>query len=227
VADQGNVDEHLTTALSDRYRIESEIGSGGMATVYLAQDLKHDRKVAVKVLKPHVAAALGTERFPAEIRTTANLTHPHILPLHDSGEAGGSLYYAEGRESSEIAERGEKAAQETLELDERLEEAHAALGYILWGHDWDWEGADASFERALELQPDLPLVRLNLGLKEYEEAIRWLEKGYEQRTGAMVWCAHLEMFEPLREDPRFSSLMRRMGLPEVAPTPTAQYELRP
>ncbi len=83
----------LTAALADRYRIERELGAGGMATVYLAQDLKHHRPVAVKVLHPDLAAALGAERFLAEIRTTANLQHPHILPLHDSGEAGGFLFY--------------------------------------------------------------------------------------------------------------------------------------
>jgi serine/threonine protein kinase len=83
----------LTSALSDRYRIERELGQGGMATVYLAQDLKHDRKVALKVLKPELAAVLGAERFLAEIKTTANLQHPHILPLHDSGEVDGTVFY--------------------------------------------------------------------------------------------------------------------------------------
>ena len=85
--------EGLTTALSDRYSIEGELGAGGMATVYLAQDDKHDRKVALKVLRPELAAVIGAERFLAEIKTTANLQHPHILPLHDSGEAGGFLFY--------------------------------------------------------------------------------------------------------------------------------------
>jgi Tol biopolymer transport system component len=85
--------ERLKAALGDRYRIEREIGSGGMATVYLAEDLKHSRQVALKVLKPELVAVVGTERFLAEIRTTANLQHPHILPLFDSGEAGGFLYY--------------------------------------------------------------------------------------------------------------------------------------
>jgi serine/threonine-protein kinase len=85
--------ERLTVALADRYRIERELGQGGMATVYLAEDLKHDRKVAVKVLKPELAAVVGGERFLAEIRTTAQLQHPHILPLHDSGEADGFLFY--------------------------------------------------------------------------------------------------------------------------------------
>jgi eukaryotic-like serine/threonine-protein kinase len=77
----------LQSALADRYRIESEIGAGGMATVYLAHDLRHDRQVAIKVLRPELAAVIGAERFLSEIRTTANLQHPHILPLFDSGEA--------------------------------------------------------------------------------------------------------------------------------------------
>lgn len=83
----------LTTALADRYRIERELGAGGMATVYLAHDRKHDRDVAIKVLHPELAAALGGERFLSEIKTTARLQHPHILPLLDSGEADGLLYY--------------------------------------------------------------------------------------------------------------------------------------
>jgi Tol biopolymer transport system component/tRNA A-37 threonylcarbamoyl transferase component Bud32 len=85
--------ERLTGALADRYRIERELGQGGMATVYLAHDLRHDRRVAVKVLRPELAAVIGAERFLSEIRTTANLQHPHILPLFDSGEAGGFLFY--------------------------------------------------------------------------------------------------------------------------------------
>ena len=85
--------DRLKTALADRYAIEREIGSGGMATVYLAEDLKHHRKVAVKVLRPELAAILGAERFLKEIEVTANLQHPHILPLHDSGEADSFLYY--------------------------------------------------------------------------------------------------------------------------------------
>jgi serine/threonine-protein kinase len=76
-----------------RYRIERELGAGGMATVYLAEDLKHDRKVAIKVLKPELAAVLGAERFVVEIKTTAAMNHPHILPLFDSGEADGFLFY--------------------------------------------------------------------------------------------------------------------------------------
>src|SRR6476619_5875525 len=83
----------LQLALSDRYRIEREIGAGGMATVFLAHDLRHDRRVAVKVLRPELAAVIGAERFLAEIKLTANLQHPHILPLFDSGEADSYLFY--------------------------------------------------------------------------------------------------------------------------------------
>ncbi|HEV8455226.1 MAG TPA: protein kinase [Gemmatimonadales bacterium] len=83
----------LTAALADRYRIERELGQGGMATVYLAQDLRHDRKVALKVLRAELAAVIGAARFLQEIKTTANLQHPHILALHDSGEVDGTVFY--------------------------------------------------------------------------------------------------------------------------------------
>ena len=83
----------LTTALADRYAIERELGRGGMATVYLADEKKHGRKVAIKVLRQGLAASLGAERFLREIGIAARLTHPHIVPLIDSGEAGGVLYY--------------------------------------------------------------------------------------------------------------------------------------
>ena len=85
--------DRLTEALADRYRIERELGAGGMATVYLAHDVRHDRRVAVKVLRPELSAIVGGERFLAEIKTTANLQHPHILSLFDSGEAGGLVFY--------------------------------------------------------------------------------------------------------------------------------------
>ncbi len=85
--------DSLSDALADRYRVVREIGEGGMATVHLAYDLKHDRQVAIKVLKPELGAVLGVERFLAEIKVTANLQHPNLLPLFDSGEAGGLLFY--------------------------------------------------------------------------------------------------------------------------------------
>src|SRR5437870_5756939 len=87
------VREALSAALGDRYRIERVLGRGGMATVYVAEDLRHSRQVAIKVLRPDVAAAIGAERFLREIAIAARLTHPHVLPLIDSGQADGSLYY--------------------------------------------------------------------------------------------------------------------------------------
>jgi len=83
----------FTDAIRDRYIVEREIGAGGMAMVYLARDVRHNRQVAVKVLKPELAASLGAERFLQEIEIAARLTHPHIIPLHDSGQAAGMLYY--------------------------------------------------------------------------------------------------------------------------------------
>jgi serine/threonine-protein kinase len=111
----------LKAALADRYAIEREIGSGGMATVYLAEDLKLHRKVAVKVLKPDLAAALGPERFLQEIEIAAQLHHPHILPLHDSGDADGFLYYVmpyeEGQSLREkLAREGELPIAEAVRI---------------------------------------------------------------------------------------------------------------
>ena len=83
----------LAASLADRYRIERELGAGGMATVYLAHDVKHDRKVALKVLRPELSAVIGAERFLVEIKTTANLQHPHILALYDSGQVDGTVFY--------------------------------------------------------------------------------------------------------------------------------------
>ncbi len=123
----------LGSALSDRYRIERELGRGGMATVYLAEDLKHERKVAIKVLKPELAAVLGAERFVQEIKTTANLQHPHILPLFDSGEADGFLYYVmpyiEGETLRAKLNREkqvgiEEAVKITTEVADALDYAH-------------------------------------------------------------------------------------------------------
>ena len=85
--------EAVQAALADRYAVLREVGSGGMATVYLAEDLRHHRQVAVKVLRPELAAHAGTERFLREITVAASLSHPNILPVHDSGEAQGLLFF--------------------------------------------------------------------------------------------------------------------------------------
>ena len=123
----------LNAALEGRYAIERELGEGGMATVYLADDLKHQRKVALKVLKPELAAVVGAERFLAEITTTASLTHPHILPLFDSGEADGFLFYVmphiEGESLRERIDREkqlpvDEAVKIATDLAEALDYAH-------------------------------------------------------------------------------------------------------
>ncbi len=123
----------LSTALADRYKIERHLGEGGMATVYLAEDLKHKRKVAVKVLRPELAAVLGAERFVQEITTTANLQHPHILPLFDSGEADSFLYYVmpfiDGETLRDKLNREtqlgiEEAVKITTEVADALDYAH-------------------------------------------------------------------------------------------------------
>ncbi len=123
----------LNAALEGRYTIERELGEGGMATVYLADDLKHERKVALKVLKPELAAVVGAERFLAEIKTTANLTHPHILPLFDSGEADSFLFYVmphiEGETLRERIDREkqlpvDEAVKIATDLAEALDYAH-------------------------------------------------------------------------------------------------------
>src|SRR5215211_817979 len=125
--------ERVSGALSSTYRIERELGSGGMATVYLAEDLRHHRPVAVKVLRPELAATLGPERFLQEIETAARLQHPHILPVHDSGEAGGFLYYVmpyvEGESlRTRVARHGElpihDAVKILLEVTDALAYAH-------------------------------------------------------------------------------------------------------
>jgi serine/threonine protein kinase len=126
MASDQNTEERLRTALVDRYAIEREIGVGGMATVYLAKDLKHERQVAVKVLDPELAQSLGAERFLREIKTAANLTHPHILPLHDFGEADGLLYYVMPFVAGEsLRDWLEREGQ--LPLDEALEVAREEL----------------------------------------------------------------------------------------------------
>ena len=127
------ITEKLRVAIADRYVIEQEVGQGGMATVYLAHDVKHDRKVALKVLKPELAAVLGADRFVQEIKTTASLQHPHILPLFDSGTADGFLYYVmpyvEGETLRDKLDREtqlgiDEAVKITTEVADALDYAH-------------------------------------------------------------------------------------------------------
>ena len=125
--------ERLRTALADRYRIDGELGAGGMAMVYLAHDLRHDRKVAVKVLRPELAAVIGAERFLAEIKTTANLQHPHILPLFDSGQVDGTVFYAMPLvEGESLRERLDRVKQ--LPIDEAIRIACEVADALDYAH---------------------------------------------------------------------------------------------
>ncbi len=124
----------LNAALEGRYVIERELGEGGMATVYLADDLKHQRKVALKVLKPELAAVVGAERFLAEIKTTANLQHPHILPLFDSGEADSFLFYVMPYvEGETLRDRIDREKQ--LPVDEAVALASKVAGALQHAHE--------------------------------------------------------------------------------------------
>ena len=125
--------ESLRTALADRYRIERELGQGGMATVYLAHDLKHDRKVALKVLRPELAAVIGAERFLAEIKTTANLQHPHILPLHDSGDAEGFVFYVMPYVEGESL-RDRLTREKQLSISDAVQIATEVAGALDYAH---------------------------------------------------------------------------------------------
>jgi tetratricopeptide (TPR) repeat protein/tRNA A-37 threonylcarbamoyl transferase component Bud32 len=125
--------ERLSGALADRYRIEREIGRGGMATVYLAEDLKHHRKVAIKVMAPELAATLGPDRFLREVEISARLDHPHILPLYDSGDAGGFLFYVMPHvEGESLRDRLEREHQ--LPLDEALSIAREVADALSYAH---------------------------------------------------------------------------------------------
>src|SRR5215467_1981209 len=133
------ITESLSVALADRYRIVRRLGEGGTATVYLAEDLKHDRKVALKVLRPELAAVLGADRFVQEIKTTAQLQHPHILPLYDSGstDAGhgaGLLYYVmpyiEGETLRQKLDR-----EQQLGIDEAVNIAGEVAAALQYAHE--------------------------------------------------------------------------------------------
>ena len=123
----------LNQALAGRYEIEREAGQGGMATVYLARDIRHNRRVALKVLHPDLAAALGAERFVAEITTTANLQHPHILPLHDSGDADGYLFYVMPYVEGETL-RARLQREQLLPVEDAVRLAREILSALDYAH---------------------------------------------------------------------------------------------
>src|ERR1041385_8184631 len=124
----------LNAALDGRYRVERELGRGGMATVYLAEDVRHHRKVALKLLHPELSAVIGHERFLKEIEVTASLQHPHILPLFDSGNAGGQLFYVMPFVDGEtLRARLQREAQ--LPIDDALRIAREIADALAYAHD--------------------------------------------------------------------------------------------
>ena len=206
--------------LADRYKVERVIGEGGMATVYLAEDLKHKRKVAVKVMRPELAATLGSDRFLREVEIAANLSHPHILPMYDSGEADGILYYVmpwvEGESlSARLKRDGELPAPEALryarEVADALAYAHKRgiihrdikPANILLG-DGHALVADFGIARALEAQGEaITRTGLAIGTPQYMSP--------EQATGAKdvdartdIYALGAVLYEMLTGEPPFT-----------------------
>jgi serine/threonine-protein kinase len=150
------IQDRLAAALSHSYRLERELGQGGMATVYLAEDLKHQRQVAVKVLKPELGAVLGAERFVNEIRTTANLQHPNLLPLFDSGEADGFLYYVMPYVEGETL-RARMDAERQLPVEETVRLVALLAGALDFAHARGVVHRDLKPENIL-LQAGQPII---------------------------------------------------------------------
>src|SRR5438105_2645285 len=148
--------ETLQRSLADRYTIEKEIGVGGMATVYLARDLKHGRPVALKVLKPELGAVLGAERFLSEIKVTANLQHPNLLPLFDSGEANGLLFYVMPFVQGESL-RARLDREKQLPIEESVRIAVACASALAYAHEHGVIHRDLKPENIL-LQSGQPVI---------------------------------------------------------------------
>jgi len=178
------IPERLQTSLAERYRMERELGQGGMATVYLAQDLKHQRQVAVKVLKPELGAVLGAERFVNEIRTTANLQHPNLLPLFDSGEADGLLFYVMPYVEGETL-RARLDAERQLPVDETIRLISLLAGALDFAHARGVVHRDLKPENIL-LQAGQPIIA------DFGIALAVAEAGGERvtQTGLSLGTPH-------------------------------------
>ena len=213
--------DRLTAALSDRYRIERELGAGGMATVFLAHDLKHDRDVAIKVLHQDLGAALGAERFLTEIRTTARLQHPHILPLLDSGDADGLLYYVMPVVAGETL-RARLTREQQLPISDSVRIAREVASALDYAHRQgvihrdikpenillhDGQALVADFGIALAVQQAggqrMTQTGLSLGTPQYmspEQAMG--EKSIDARTD--IYALGAVTYEMLCGDPPFT-----------------------
>src|SRR5438270_10007153 len=169
--------ERVRASLAGRYTIERELGRGGMATVYLARDLKHDRPVALKVLRPELAAVLGAERFLREIRLTAQLQHPHILALIDSGESDGFLYYVMPYvEGESLREHLEREGQ--LPLEEALRIAREVASALSHAHSHDVVHRDIKPENILISGGEAVVADFGIG-----RAITAAARSEERRVG--------------------------------------------
>jgi len=239
----------LRGALADRYAIDRELGHGGTATVYLAQDLKHGRSVAIKVLRPELAAALGAERFLREIEIAARLTHPHILPLHDSGEAAGFLYYVMPFvEGESLRDRLKREPQ--LPVEEAVRIAREVATALSYAHSQDVVHRDIKPENILLSGGEAVVADFGIARAIVAAGAETLTDtglavgtpGYmspEQATGAMqldgrsdVYSLGCVLYEMLAGHPPFlgttaQEVLARHSLDAVPPLRTIRPELPP
>jgi serine/threonine protein kinase len=179
-------EERLKAALADRYPVEREVGSGGMATVFLAKDLRHEREVAVKVFRPELAAALGSERFLREIKITAGLNHPHILPLLDSGEADSFLFYVMPYVDGESL-REKLNREKQLSLEEALEITERVAGALSYAHSRDIVHRDIKPENILFQAGEVVVADFGIALAvDSAGGVRLTETGFSLGTPAYM-----------------------------------------
>ena len=177
----------LNAALAGRYDVEREAGAGGMATVYLARDVRHDRRVALKVLKPELGAVLGVERFLAEIKVTANLQHPNLLPLFDSGEANGLLFYVMPFVEGESL-RARLDREKQLPVDEAVRIASSVAGALDYAHRHGVIHRD--------LKPENILLRRPAARGRFRHRARSEQCGWSAHHADWTLTRHAPVHEP-------------------------------